>query len=113
MFGESGAMRLEGKGQVRATADVMPTIAEALATAVQHHQAGELQAAEQIYRQILASNPNQPDALHLLGVVASQVGNQEFAIESISRAIALDATDPGFHNNLGNAFRAAGRFDEA
>jgi hypothetical protein len=32
----------------------MATISEALAIAIQHHQAGRLQAAEQIYRQILA-----------------------------------------------------------
>ena len=38
----------------------MATISEALAIAVQHHQAGRLQAAEQIYRQILAAQPNQP-----------------------------------------------------
>jgi hypothetical protein len=30
----------------------MAAIAEALAIAVQHHQAGRLQAAEQIYRQM-------------------------------------------------------------
>ena len=35
----------------------MPTIAEALSLAVQHHQAGRLQAAGQIYRQILAVEP--------------------------------------------------------
>jgi hypothetical protein len=35
--------------------NVMATISEALAIAIQHHQAGRLQAAEQIYRQILAA----------------------------------------------------------
>jgi hypothetical protein len=40
----------------------MATISEALAMAVQHHQAGRLQAAEQIYRQILAVEPNHADA---------------------------------------------------
>jgi nucleotidyltransferase/DNA polymerase involved in DNA repair len=41
----------------------MATISEALATAVQHHQAGRLQAAEEIYRQILAVDPDHADAL--------------------------------------------------
>ena len=53
----------------------MATISEALAIAVQHHQAGRLQAAEQIYRQILAVEPNHADAIHLLGVIAHQVGS--------------------------------------
>ena len=61
----------------------MATISEALAIAVQHHQAGQLQAAEQIYRQILAVDPNQADALHLLGVIASQTGQHEVAVEFI------------------------------
>ena len=50
----------------------MATIPEALAIAIQHHQAGRLPAAEQIYRQILAADPKQPDAWHLLGVLAHQ-----------------------------------------
>ena len=70
----------------------MATISEALAIAVQHHQAGRLQAAEQIYRQILAVEPNQADALHLLGVIAYQVGKHEAAVEYIRRAIALKGT---------------------
>ncbi len=44
---------------------VMATISEALAIAIQHHRAGQLQAAEQIYRQILAAEPNHADTLHL------------------------------------------------
>jgi len=67
----------------------MATISEALEIAVQHHQAGQLQAAEQVYRQILAADPNQIDALHLLGVIASRLGRHEEAALYISRAIEL------------------------
>ena len=38
---------------------------------VQHHQAGRLQAAEQIYRQILAVEPNHADALARAALVPS------------------------------------------
>ena len=68
----------------------MATISEALAIAIQHHQAGRLQAAEQIYRQILAVEPNHADAIHLLGVIAHQVGKHEIAVEYIERAIAVE-----------------------
>ena len=61
----------------------MATISEALAIAVQHHQAGRLQAAEQIYRQILAAEPNQADAWHLLGVINGQTGNHQRSVEYI------------------------------
>ena len=85
---------------------VMATIPEALAIAIQHHQAGRLQAAEQIYRQILAVEPNHADAIHLLGVIAYQVGKHEFAVEYIRRAIGLKGNVAAFHNNLGEAYRA-------
>ena len=91
----------------------MATIPEAIASAVEHHQAGRLQAAEQIYRQILAVDPNQPDAIHLLGVMAHQLGKPALAVEYIGRAITLKGTDGVFHNNLGNACLDLGRLDEA
>ncbi len=53
----------------------MATISEALAVAVQYHQSGNLQQAEAIYRQILQVDPSNADALHLLGVIADQVGS--------------------------------------
>ena len=91
----------------------MATISEALAIAVQHHQAGRLQAAEQIYRQILAVEPNQPDAWHLLGVIAYQVGKHEIAADYIGRAIRFNGTNAAFHSNLGNAFKDQGKLDDA
>jgi tetratricopeptide (TPR) repeat protein len=91
----------------------MPTIPEAMALALQHHQAGRLQAAEQIYRQVLASQPNHADALQLLGVIAHQVGKHELAIDHISRAIKLNADQPGYYNNLGEAYRALGKNGDA
>ena len=91
----------------------MATISQALAIAIQHHQAGRLQAAEQIYRQILALEPNQADAIHLLGVLAHQVGKHEIAVEYLRRAIALQGSTAAFHNNLGEAYRALRRIPEA
>ena len=91
----------------------MATIPEAFAIAVQHYQAGRLQAAEQICRQILAVQPNHADAIHLLGVIAAQVGKCELAVEYIGRAIGLQGSVASFHNNLGEAYRALRRIPEA
>src|SRR5262249_15343922 len=44
-----------------------PNLAETLAIATSHHQAGRLAEAEQIYRRILLLDPGQPHALHQLG----------------------------------------------
>ncbi len=91
----------------------MATTSGALAIAIQHHQAGRLQAAEQIYRQILQAEPNNADALHLLGVTAHQAGKHELAIETIGRAIGLQGNAASFHGNLGTAYHALRKFPEA
>jgi tetratricopeptide (TPR) repeat protein len=91
----------------------MATISEALATAIQHHQAGRLQAAGQIYRRILALQPNHADAMHLLGVIAHQLGKHGIAVGYIGRAIELRGTEAVFHNNLAAAYCALRRISEA
>jgi tetratricopeptide (TPR) repeat protein len=92
---------------------VMATISEAWAIAIEHHQAGRLQAAERIYRQILQVQPNHADALHCLGVIASQVGKHEVAVEYIGRAIGLKGSAAAFHNNLGKVYLALRRIPDA
>jgi len=89
------------------------SLQEALRTAIKHHQAGQLTQAEAIYRQILQVQPEQPDALHLLGVIAHQVGQHEAAVEMIGKAIKLAPQSPEYPINLGEALRALGRLDEA
>ena len=91
----------------------MPTIPEALATAIQHHQGGRLHAAEQLYRQILQADPDHADALHLLGVIAHQAGQHEVAVEHIVRAIQLNRNAAAFHGNLGMVYHALQRIPEA
>ncbi len=91
----------------------MATILEALTLAAQHHQAGRLQVAEQIYRQILAIDPRQSDAVHLIGVIAHQTGRLDLAAECFQQAIGLKGTNSAFHNNLGNVFKDLRKLDEA
>jgi tetratricopeptide (TPR) repeat protein len=86
---------------------------QALDLAVKHHQAGRLREAEGIYRRILEGDPNNPHALHLLGVLASQVGQNDSAVEYIRRAIAQNPTAAQYQCNLGAALVTAGRIEEA
>ena len=48
-------------------------VAGYLQQAIAHHQAGQLQNAERLYRAILQAQPSHPDANHNLGVLAVQV----------------------------------------
>jgi protein O-GlcNAc transferase len=89
------------------------SIQQALETATGHHRAGRLQQAEGIYREVLAQQPDNSDALHMLGMLAAQVGRADVAIELIGRAIVINPQAAAFHNNLGNALREKGRLDEA
>jgi len=77
------------------------------------HQQGQLDQAEEIYRQILQFQPLNSDALHLLGVVAMQKGRNSSAVELIDRAIQIQPQHPIYLNNLGNALRQQGRYLDA
>jgi len=55
--------------------------ADTLDLALQYHRAGDFERASQIYRQIIAADPNAVDALHLLGAIALQTGKYEIAYE--------------------------------
>lgn len=84
-----------------------------LSAALAHHQRGELSLAAQIYRQIIAADPANAEALHLLGVVCLQSGQPRQAIDWIERAIALKPGAASFHTNLGEANRLLGQLDRA
>jgi len=89
------------------------SIDQALQLAIQNHQSGKLAEAQKIYRDVLARQPNNPHALHLLGVIAAQLHQTDAAIELIRRAISSNPSAADYHNNLGNALRDNRLLDEA
>jgi tetratricopeptide (TPR) repeat protein len=91
----------------------MTTIPKALQTALKHHQSGNYQQAESIYRQILEVDPAHVDALHLMGLIAHQVGKNDVAADYMRRAIRRKPSFPDAHNNLGNVLKALGKVEEA
>jgi len=61
-------------------------VADLIAAAIAHHQAGRLPEAEQSYLLALQRQPEHADALHLLGRLALQVGRVDVAAALIERA---------------------------
>ncbi len=82
-------------------------------TARRFQQAGDLRKAEEIFHQLLQSDPNQAEALHGLGAIAYQRGQFGQAVEWLRKAVAVQGTIPGLHSNLGAAYQAAGQLAEA
>jgi protein O-GlcNAc transferase len=105
--GQSGATTVK-PWQQRA----MDTIG-AINFAMQHHQAGNLDTAESIYSQVLQLQPDNPTALHLLGVIAYQRKKYDTAITLIGRALERKPDFVDAHSNLGNVYREMGRLKEA
>ena len=93
--------------------EVSASVHQLLALALQRHRAGRLAEAESTYRQILQSDANHADALHLLGVLSHQTGRHDIAADLIGAAIAQNDRVPAFHNNLANALHAQGKLPEA
>jgi predicted O-linked N-acetylglucosamine transferase (SPINDLY family) len=91
----------------------MATITEALNVAMQHHQAGELAQAEEIYRLVLQADPSDANALAMLGVVCHQKGQHQEAVDWLRKAVALFPHSSVYHTNLAAACAALGRWDEA
>jgi predicted TPR repeat methyltransferase len=89
------------------------SVPAAIQAAAQLHQSGRLRKAEVIYKQVLQAEPDNVDALHLLGLVARQFGNHEIAVGLIDRAVKLNPKVAMFHNNLGETYRTIGKLDEA
>ena len=88
-------------------------IKQALELGLEHYRFGRLHEAELIYRQVLTVRPDDPDALHLLGMVANRAGQSQIASDLITRAIARNPLNPDYHANLAIALIALGKLDLA
>ena len=85
----------------------------ALDRAIADHQAGRLTAAAAAYRALLDKDPTNPDALHLLGMLACEHGDAPGALSWIDAAIAQDPTRAAFHNTRAHALIACNDFARA
>ena len=73
------------------------------------HKAGRLAEAGDVYRQILASTPGDPETRHMMGVLLLQLGQADGALAWIEQAIESKRSVPAFHVHRAHALLALGR----
>ena len=96
----------------------MSEFAALLAQGLALHQAGRFDEADALYQRILQADPAQttalvPDAWHLSGLIALQMGRAPEALDRVQRALALRGDDPAMLTNLGSILNTLERHDEA
>jgi len=94
------------------SAQVLP-VNVALQQAIADHQAGRLEAAEQVYHAILHRQPGQSDANHNLGVLKVQIGRPEEGLPYFKAALEIDSSREQYSLSYANALLAVGQADEA
>ena len=77
------------------------------------HQAGNLPIAESLYKQVLQATPNQPDALHLLGLIAKQKGDLKSAVQLMRKSLSFNPNYVEAYVNLGATLQEQGDLNEA
>ncbi len=89
------------------------TMANAMALGLQHFQAGQLGSAENIFKQVLATQPQHTEALHYLGLIAHQYGRYDVAMDWIRRSLSNAPQFAEGYGNLAVVQIAAKRMDDA
>lgn len=81
--------------------------------ALHHIEEMDWTRAAEVLCKVLAADPDNPDALHLMGVTAHRAGLSESAVGLIERAIRLKPREPRYYSNCGEIYRRMGKLDPA
>ena len=88
-------------------------INQAIGLGFQSQQAGDFRQAELIYNKVLATDPNNANAYHLLGILNHEKGDHDLAVLLIQKAMEIEPNVADAYCNLANAQRELGLTDEA
>src|SRR6476659_7905120 len=86
---------------------------ESLTAALAAHSAGRFGEATQLYEAIVAEQPANAAAWHLLGIVNHQQLRHAEAVECFGRAIAREPNTAAFYVSLAESQRALGHFEQS
>jgi protein O-GlcNAc transferase len=88
-------------------------VAQTFQLAVQHHRANRLDDAQKLYSQVLDKQPNHPEALYSLGMLAIQLGQPQSAEQWLSAASQVQPDSVKIWFSLGNLRLGQQQFPEA
>lgn len=91
-----------------ATQTAANPLREKMLKGLSYQKSGEIEKAQRCYKQVLKKVPNNPDALHLLGVTYRQLGYPKRAVEYIQKAIGANSNQAPFYANLARAMMDIG-----
>jgi tetratricopeptide (TPR) repeat protein len=89
------------------------TVEEAIELGKREQLAGNLRAAEEIYRKVLATQPNHVEALRMLGAIAYDVGKHDVAADLFARVIRIDPNKADHYVEYGASLNLLGRDEQA
>jgi len=89
------------------------TTKETFALAIQNHQKNNLQVAENLYKEILKTNPNHFESIFYLGTLLAQTQRFDLAKPLLQKAIQINPNYAGAYNNLGGALAKLRKLKEA
>ena len=89
------------------------TIDETFALAVQNRQKNNLQVAENLYKEILKTNPDHFESIFDLGTLLAQIKRFDLAKPLIQKAIKIQPNYARAYNNLGNVLSELGENQKA
>lgn len=88
------------------------SIEQAISTAYAHWNVGQTNQAEVLCQKVLAAWPEQPDVLHLLGLMSHNCNNLDLAIDYLRRACLSPQAPALYLSNLAEMCRQKGLLEE-
>ena len=80
---------------------------------IKYYHAGQLTNAANCYQEVLQQSPDQPDALHLLGLVERDHKQFNRAVQLMEHAIQLAPSNANYYNSLANVYQDMGDLQQA
>ncbi len=110
----SGLTAPDGRTLQRSGDIMVPVpLAELFTVAAQYERSGKMAEADRLLNYILAVAPDQPDTLHMSGIVAFRLGRQDEALAKMERAIDRGVDIALYLRNICEVYRTLNRLDDA